>query len=457
MQFVGPIVGEVTESSAKVVLQSDAPGLVTVSLRSASAPTVEQSATATDDEPVVGVTLSGLVPATRYDLIVSLNGSEVAGRTGRITTRPLAADRLVVAAVSCNFTIREGESERWQDLLETRVRSGSVSTVLHIGDQVYLDAAFGQSIQDVRSRGRTEEVRRDVTARFRRVYEYAWNYAPIREVLATASNLMIWDDHDVRNGWGSHAQDRNRDSNRFWVATIARRLFQDFQRRLWAEPDASVPHEAHAHTYGKIGIVFLDQRGGRTFGYDEQRPYLGGAQWRWLRDTLASPAFSRVTALLLVTSVPLLYVGERAAAVGGIAFSDLRDQWSHPDHRAEQCELVALLKSWRAASDERTVAVLGGDVHVGGRSVVESRSDSGEWSRLFEQFITSPITNDPPGPLAFFGLKQLLLDRNELIDDSTRYRHEHLSRRRNYAVLRLAAPEVGSASIGCELVEDQRD
>lgn len=457
MQFVGPIVGEVTESTARVVVQTDTPGVITLRLKAAGSPAIERSAAATDEDPVVGVVFDDLAPATRYDLSLSVNGAEVAGRTGRVVTRSARADRLAVAAVSCNYTIREGESERWQDLLENRVRSGAVSTVLHIGDQVYLDTAFGQSIQDVRSRGRTEEVRRDITARFRRVYEYAWNYAPTREVLATTSNLMIWDDHEVRNGWGSHAQDRNRDSNRFWVAGIARQVFQDYQRRLWAEPDLSVPHEAHAHTYGKVGIVFLDQRGARTFSYDAARPYLGGAQWSWLRDTLASPPFARVTALLVVTSVPLLYVGGAAAAVGGIAFSDLRDQWSHPDHRPEQLELVALLAAWRRASNERTVAVLGGDVHVGGRTVVESRNAAGEWSPLFEQFITSPITNEPPGPLAFFGLKQLLLDRNEQLDETTRYRHQHLTRRRNYAVLSLVAPESGSASIGCELVEDQQD
>jgi phosphodiesterase/alkaline phosphatase D-like protein len=457
MQFVGPIVGKVTENTARVVLQSDIPGLVAVRLKAPGLPVIESTADATTSEPVVGIAFSDLAPGTTYDLSVTVQGKEVVGRVGRVITRVAHAERLVAAAVSCNFTVREGDAQRWQNLLATQIRTGRISTVLHVGDQVYLDTAFGQSIQDVRSGGRTEAVRREITARFRRVYEYAWNYAPTREVLATASNLMIWDDHEVRNGWGSHERDRNPDSNRYWIATIARRLFQDFQRRLWAEPDESVEHEGHAHAYGRCGIVFLDQRGARTFTYDDERPYLGRAQWRWLRDTLRSAEFSQVTALLLVTSVPLLYVGESAAEFGGFGFSDLRDQWSHPKHRDEQAELVELIRNWKAGSLERAVAVLGGDVHVGGRTVVEELNGAGEWGRLFEQFITSPITNEPPGPLAFFGLKALLLGKEERISDDIRYRHEYLSRRRNYAIVELVAPSTGPASIAGELREDERD
>ncbi|HKO50179.1 MAG TPA: alkaline phosphatase D family protein [Polyangiaceae bacterium] len=457
MQFVGPIVGKVTETTARVVLQSDAPGLVTIGLQAFGSSRIEKSAVASADEPVVGIAFDNLAPATVYELSVAVDGKQIAGRTGRVTTRASQAERLQVAAVSCNFTVREGDAQRWQHLLETQIRTGLVSTVLHIGDQVYLDTAFGQSIQDVRSRGRTEEVRREITARFRRVYEYAWNYAPTREVLATASNLMIWDDHELRNGWGSHEQDRNPESNRFWVATIARRIFQDFQRRLWAEPDASVAHEGHAHVHGKLGIVFLDQRGARTFSYDAARPYLGRAQWQWLRETLESVAFAQVTALLIVTSVPLLYVGESAAALGGIVFSDLRDQWSHPDHRGEQADLIFLIRNWKGKSTEKTIAVLGGDVHVGGQTVVEELDGAGEWQRIFDQFITSPITNEPPGPLSFFGLKTLLLNQNEPINERLRYRHEYLTRRRNYAVLELAAPAAGRPSIVGKLWEDERD
>lgn len=452
MQFIGPIVGKITDSSARVVVQPDRAGLVTVSLKSAGFETTERTARATLEDPVVGVSFDNLTPQTAYDLSIMVDGEVIAGRVGRVTTLAKNSERFRAAAVSCNFTVREGNSRLWQDLLENQIRTGNVSTVLHIGDQVYMDNAFGQSIQDVRDHGRTDKVRKDITARFRRVYEYAWNYAPTREVLATASNLMIWDDHEVRNGWGSHKRDRDPKSNRYWVGSIARRLFQDFQRRLWSDPDPSVKHEAHAHVFGKVALVFLDQRGARSFAYDSERPYLGRAQWDWLRANLQAPAFAEVTALVIITSVPLLYVGDRAAGVGGVVASDLRDQWSHPKHRDEQRDLVSLISEWKSRSPARTVAVLGGDVHVGARTILEQLI-GGEWKHLFDQFITSPITNEPPGPLSFFGLKTLL-SGEEKIGDAFRYRHASLSRRRNYAVLEIQAPALGQASIVGTLHED---
>ncbi len=456
MQFVGPIVGEVTETSARVVVQPDRLGQVTVVLSSAAGAALSASALATADKPVVGVLVSGLSPATVYALSVLLDGIPVPGRVGRVVTRTPGIEQLTVAAVSCNFTVRQGESRLWSQLLTEQVQPGNVSTVLHIGDQVYADTAFGQSMHDAKS-GRTQAVFDAIAARFRRLYEYTWNYEATRQVLATTSNLMIWDDHEVRNGWGSHGADRDPTSNEAWVGGIARRVFQDFQRQLWTAPDLNADHEAHAHVYGGVGIVFLDQRGCRTFDYDPTLPYLGAKQWAWLRGTLASAAFASVKALVVITSVPLLYVGEAVAAAAGLVASDLRDQWSYPGHRAEQLQLVDLLVQWKAGAAGREVSVVGGDVHVGGQTVLEAVGPHGAWQPAFRQFITSPITNSPPGALAFFGIKSVLLGSTHDLDARFRYRHESLTPRRNYAVLTLRGPNVGAASIAGSLTEDAQD
>src|SRR5690606_26801438 len=210
---------------------------------------------------------------------------------------------------------------------------------------------------------------------------------------AHASNLMIWDDHEIRNSWGGFAHDRDPRSPEFFVGTIARTVFQRFQRALWAAPDPEVPHEGHAHAWGRIGVLLLDQRTGRSFHYDPERRYLGPSQWAWLRHELHTGALSRVKVLALVTSVPLCYVGRVVAVAGGLAISDLRDHWTHPDHRTEQVELLTEIRRWLAADAGRRVLVIGGDVHVGGKTRIEHRVDDGSWQPLCEQIITSPITN----------------------------------------------------------------
>ncbi len=457
--FVGPIVGEVTETTARVVVQPLLSGMVTVVLTpEGGGPATRGSAVATDDAPVVSILLVGLTAETTYALTVEVDGAVVAGRKGKVRTRGAADDELKVAAVSCNFTVRKDDTNRWHDLLHARVLTGDVSAVLHIGDQVYGDVAFGQSMQDVKDQGRTAAVVQAITARFRRLYQYTWNYEPTREVLANTSNLMIWDDHEIRNGWGSHEEDRDPTSNEYFVGDIARKVFQEYQRGLWAPPDATVAHEGHAHAYGTTGVVFLDQRGARSFAYDASRPYLGRAQMAWFDQTLASPAFAKVTALLVVTSVPLLYVGERAADLGGLVASDLRDQWSYASHCTEQFELITRLRRWKEEDRHRTVAVVGGDVHVGGRTVLEEKvPDSELWRPILTQFITSPITNSPLHALAFWGVKTLLLGGDHEITPSLRYRHESLTRRRNYALISLYGTPGEQAHIVGSLAEDPQD
>ncbi len=454
--FIGPIVGEVTETTARVVVQPENPGLVQVVLTPAGggAPVAAQAqATATD--PVAALHLTGLQPATRYALAVHVDGAPVAGRTGSVRTRDPGATRHRFVAVSCNYTVKQGQSRLWHEIAVRHVLTGDVAGVLHVGDQVYSDQVFGQAMHDLRGVAPTAAHEAEYAARFRRLYAYAWNYPATREVLANTSNLMVWDDHELRNGWGSHAEDRTPGTREHWVGTVARRVFQEFQRQLWGPRDMAVPHEAHAHTFGATGVIFLDQRGGRSFGHDAARPYLGGAQWTWLNGVLTSPAFASVRALVVVTSVPLLYVGERAAELGGLVASDLRDQWSHPDHIAEQRAMAKLLRDWKSAATDREVLVVGGDVHVGGFTDLEERVN-GAWRGVIRQVITSPVTNEPPSAIFWWGIRKLLDGRHDLTP-SLRFRHREMTRRRNYAVLTVDAPPTGRASIDAKLIEDDLD
>lgn len=454
--FIGPVVGEVTETTARVVVQPASPGLVRVVLTpSGGGPPVAAQAQSTATDPVVGLHLTGLQPATTYALAVHVDGAPVADRTGRVRTRDPGATQRRLLAVSCNFTVRQGNSRLWREIADRHVLPGAVDGILHIGDQIYADDTFGQAMHDMRGVVPTAGHEADVASRFRRLYAYAWNYPATREVLANTSNLMVWDDHELRNGWGSHDEDRTPGTREHWVGTVARRVFQEFQRQLWGPRDMTVPHEAHAHVFGATGVVFLDQRGGRSFGHDPALPYLGGAQWTWLRGVLASPAFAAVRALVVVTSVPLLYVGERAAELGGLVASDLRDQWSHPDHIAEQREMAKCLRDWKAAATERDVLVVGGDVHVGAFTDLEERVN-GAWRGVIRQVITSPITNEPPNAIFWWGIRKLLEGRHDLTP-SLRYRHREMTRRRNYAVLTVDAPPAGRASIDAKLIEDDLD
>lgn len=455
---VGPVVGEVDASSARVLLQLERPGTVEVALRPAAGTPVTVQATTTVRREVVVLACNGLTPDTEYALGVRVDGSPVPERPGRVVTKPAAPEALRLAALSCNFTIRQGGSRLWERLWEKWVRPGTIDTVLHVGDQIYGDTVFGQALADVRERGRTQAVRGKWERAFEDLHLYTWNHPPTRSVLAHASNLMIWDDHELRNSWGGFDHDRDPGSDERFVGSIARTVYQRFQRALWSNPDPTVTHEAHAHAYGNVGVVFLDQRTGRSFRYDPERPYLGPTQWAWLRAELASGSLSNVGVLAVVTSVPLCYVGRVTAGAGGFAVRDLRDHWSHPDHVTEQIELLTEIRRWLEADAKRRLLVVGGDVHVGGLTRVEYRA-AGGWEPLCTQIITSPITNRPPNGALFFGLRELLLRGVHDVGGSYRFDHDEgsFTNRRNFAILTLRASAGHTARIHASLETDADD
>ena len=39
------------------------------------------------------------------------------------------------------------------------------------------------------------------------MYRLNWSRDPVRQVLANVPRYMVWDDHDIRDGWGSLASD----------------------------------------------------------------------------------------------------------------------------------------------------------------------------------------------------------------------------------------------------------
>ncbi|MEZ6038002.1 MAG: alkaline phosphatase D family protein [Planctomycetota bacterium] len=451
---LGPVVGEVTDTSARIVVQAAVAGTVELTLYPdhGNPSRIRRDLAA---EEIDAFVFEALKPDTRYRLEVTVGGNAVPHRQGRVRTKQATPTSLHMAAVSCNFTTRQGASRLWERLWHKWVEPGTVSTVLHIGDQIYADTTFGECLADVRRNGKGAAVRRRCRRAFEKLYQLSWNYEATRQVLAHTSNLMIWDDHELRNSWGGMREDRDPASAEFFVGLVAREVFQHLQRALWGDVDAAATHEGHAHAYGELGVLFLDQRTARSFSYTPQRPYLGVDQWRWLREELRSGRLANARALVLVTSVPLCYVSTFSSGNFDWMISDLRDHWTHPDHRTELIEMLVEIRRWLDRDPGRTVLVVGGDVHVGGKTQV-LRPSGNDWVPMCTQLITSPITNAPPGFLTWFGLRELLLRGVHQAGEHFRFDHDESSftNRRNFAVLTLrseaGAPAVIHGSLECD-------
>ncbi len=448
---LGPVIGKVTDTTARVLIEIDADAEVRCDATSPNS-SATQTIACTKNRAAV-FQLKNLSPKTEYQL--TFQGVSTGHPQSRVRTFASNLDSLNVAAVSCNYLGRRGRNDLWADLLHRYVLPGDVNLLLHVGDQIYGDSAFARSLRVINEKEFTTRKRQDEEIReaYRRLYRAWWSEESTRNVLANVSNLMIWDDHEIRDDWGSKDTDCDKTSVEFRIGTLARQVYREYQRQLWDDFNTEgVPangEEQHWHHWGSIGVLFVDQRGGRSFGREPARPYLSTPQWEKIVDELEKGGLSKVRALIVVTSVPLCYLGSKITGGGAGLSDDLYDHWSHPKHAKEQVELLRQLRRWKdAVKGQRELLVVGGDVHVGGHTNIEH-----EGATIFSQLITSPITNHPPKWYEFYGLK-ILTEAEEKLTSSYSYEHHGLTNKRNYGIILVRVPPAGVPRVEGSLVKD---
>ena len=143
-------------------------------------------------------TADGPAPDWQYRYDVLRLGRFVPGAGGSFRTcrrrRPMT--NLLFCAISCSSAEEDGSWEPFRQFVEDSLPQ----FVLMMGDQVYLDDddpdvfdGHFESTSPVRRRAMAEK------------YRLNWSREPVRRVLANVPTYMIWDDHDIRDGWGSSA------------------------------------------------------------------------------------------------------------------------------------------------------------------------------------------------------------------------------------------------------------
>ena len=329
----------------------------------------------------------------------------LAGETRRL--RLLPSDRpLRVALVSCNRASDEtDEAQRyalWERLHE-QVERGRVDLIIHAGDQIYADALRRRYQSDTRNRGLTpaDAARVDaLTEEYRRLYvEEFWGAPEIAAVLDSCSSVMMWDDHEIYDGWGSNPDDHEPQQQAFFIA--AERAFRDFQVSH-APPRIEEDSFACGFTHNGIGFLVLDARSHRMY---RTHTVLGLRQHlaiaRWLEGATGLRRLYVVTGIppVHVDSVALLALSRLVPFTVGIE-DDLRDTWVSPNNRNECRRLMMRLFQYQQHNPGTQVTLLCGDVHVGTIGRIESslpahRRRDGTRPRIY-QVTSSGIGSKPP-------------------------------------------------------------
>ena len=349
----------------------------------------------------------------RYEFSVPADATATYAVDGqRFEIQPVDAPAMRIAYVSCNGQ-EEGDLERdvsERDIMWSRLarehESHPFALLLQGGDQLYADdvlhchpevEAWAALPMERRGEIGLTDAMADAIRRF---YFFRYLVTFCRPAFAALSarvpSVMMWDDHDIVDGWGSHPASMLDSAVGRALFTGAREMFLLFQL---ATVDGDLPDFAFdaggrtlgfALRYRDLSLIVPDLR-------SERRPerVMDAPGWDGFERAVAeTPPGDRV---LVLSSVPAL--GPRLSLVEATLDvvphrsgfeDDLRDQWQSRVHRDEWRRFLEALAG-RATGSDGGVTVLSGEIHLATRG--EMRLAGGT---TVHQLVASGISHPAP-------------------------------------------------------------
>jgi hypothetical protein len=367
----------------------------------------------------------------RYDFLVKQGTNPVTarytleGNTWDIAV-PAAGAAPAIAYASCNgfSSLKLMKSTKvpyalWDDLAAKHAKA-PFHLLLLGGDQLYSDSMWEEleplaawaalPTEEGVKKAPSEALRKQIADFFRALYPKRWSQAAVAQVLATIPTLMMWDDHDIMDGWGSYDKALNECAVYRAIFASARETFALYQQQLGdgeAHPLVLPAQKQFSFgcRIGPLAILALDMRSERS---DAQ--VISQESWKAAYDWLDALAAAPPRHLFVMSSIPVVYPDfsmlENALGIfpGRQELEDdLKDHWNSVPHRQERLRMIHRLLDFSASSKCR-VTLLSGDVHVGAVGVIESdRYAEGGSPQVINQLTSSGIVHPaPPGMVLFF-------------------------------------------------------
>ncbi len=337
------------------------------------------------------------------------------------------------------------------------------------GDQLYADSIWSDipTLKGLIEKTETELIsfqpdaalEKEIELFYEQLYLKRWNEPETALALASIPQLMMWDDHDIFDGWGSYPQEINTCPLYQTIFKCARTYFNLFQlrNRNGMLSQQGLHHAYYLH-FSNYTLLAMDHRSERTI-----HQVMGKAQWTdcltWMKEVELRKN------LLVLSGVPVVYrdfsfVEQAVEATSKVeeVTDDLKDHWRAKEHLGERLKFINMLLSelrlrqqrhdqlldtkndWHVTSSARTV-ILSGDVHVGAMGVIMDRRVAPE-IKVY-QVISSAIVHPPPTAVQWAGIRITTNDRNEFLTEDKKVETAMVTpigtgtyiRARNYATL----------------------
>ncbi|AHE48203.1 hypothetical protein AH4AK4_0711 [Aeromonas hydrophila 4AK4] len=395
---------------------------------------------------------------------------------------PGKQDKVHIGYASCNgfsdfklLTSTPRPYAMW-DRLAAEHGDNPFALLLMGGDQVYADSLWTTvpTLKAWNELDRADKVKRKATRTmaeqldrfYCELYCKQWGRPEVARMLASIPSAMMWDDHDIFDGWGSYPADLQGCEVYQAIYAAAAKYFRLFQLRSGANAsllDASLGNHSWRLSFRGYQILALDNRATRTLTQVMSR-----GQWDQINEALAACDSGH---LLVMTGVPVVYrdFSFTEAALDATPWEeeltdDLKDHWRAKAHEGERARLIMRLldnarlrrKNDKVGKVESKTLILSGDVHVGCLGVIQDRRVKGGLN--VHQLVSSGIVHPCPTQFQWTGILAMTNDNPEYLDESRLIRTELIKpfgapvylRTRNFATLQMGSDGKLWANWRCE-------
>ena len=317
----------------------------------------------------------------------------------------------------------------WDRLMQQH-KDEPFSLLIMGGDQVYADELWSK-VKELEEWSRlkmSEKIKRKATKGmlknlndfYENLYLKKWSDKQMSLCLSTIPTVMMWDDHDIFDGWGSYPDEILSCDVYQNIFNVAKKYFEIFQLRTLRNQSLLTKNSSHfsfALKFRNFDILGLDNRTQRSI-----YQVMGNEQWKDVNAYLDENISS--TNLLILSAVPVVY-RDFSLTENLVDFSswqeeltdDLKDHWRAKEHQGERMRLIMRLfmniEKRKSATRKTRTVILSGDVHVGSLGVINDHKNQSK----IHQVVSSGIVHTPPSYVEWLGISAITNDLNEFLNE----------------------------------------
>jgi hypothetical protein len=316
----------------------------------------------------------------------------------------------LIQVPSWNVYYEGGSSDLW-----TILKDQEPDVIIHMGDQIYAD-----SVCDLFMKGHITEEK--VYEYIRELYIKSYSEPQQSVAMRNSLNLMINDDHEFGNGYGTPNYEKVKKNASFGpYQKVVMKTLIEYQYQLFNEancvhwqPDSL----SYSLPFGKYLLLILDTRGSL---YDHGIAY----SQELCKFTIKELVETNKNNIVIILPRPLIHLDKYHANLQGCLVSDGVDESLHPINYESTHNFRQLLFDFLRSHPHKDIKIVSGDIH---QTFIQDHSDIQRCdSPLIIELVTSGITRKPRAqePLHYQMVFWIQRRTDSLWFEGVRHRRHH--------------------------------